>query len=219
MSKIQISCQASRREDLDADADPRRRRFRHWDLPVGMRRGRVGAGHGLWPDRLCRPHANHKSSKRRFGIWRRIKPSRACGENIQFLHTLDIERLGVFNSEVAVRSAAAEFSPSSFRATLFPWSYCCGTTPVASLLRKEFSATPVRLCTFERTAFKAILGKTPAQVAKLAEEAAAYMEKVYRRTTDIGRRTARGRLAQLILELMSRLARRNLGSASDFPFR
>lgn len=80
------------------------------------------------------------------------------------------------------------------------------------------SLTPVRLCTFERTAFKAILGKTSAQEAKLAEEVALYMENVYRRTADIGRRTARGRLAQLILELMGRTARRNLGSSELFPF-
>lgn len=50
------------------------------------------------------------------------------------------------------------------------------------------------------------------------EAATIYMENVYRRTTDIGRRTARGRLTQLILELMSRTSRNNLGTSGAFPF-
>lgn len=80
------------------------------------------------------------------------------------------------------------------------------------------SLTPVRLCTFEAGSFKAGLNNTPEQTKKLSDDFSAYMESLYRKVADIGRRTARGRLAQLILELMGRTSLRNLGSSESFPF-
>lgn len=135
------------------------------------------------------------------------------GENIPFLHTLESGWAFQFRMLSDRRRQILSFiiPGDIISLELLLWDAPALPFSVRSL-------TPVRLCTFERTAMKAVLGKTPAQVTKLAEEAATYMENVYRRTTDIGRRTARGRLAQLILELMSRLARRNLGSSESFPF-
>jgi len=80
------------------------------------------------------------------------------------------------------------------------------------------SVTPVRLCVFEGAAFKAVLGETLAQTTTLAEDTTSYLESVFRKTTDIGRRSANGRLSQLLLELMGRANRRQVGPSEAFYF-
>lgn len=136
-----------------------------------------------------------------------------AGENSQFVYTIELGWAFQFRMLSDRRRQILSFviPGDTISLDILLWEAVAAPFSVKSM-------TPVRLCVFERAAFKAILGQTPAQTARVAEEAAIYLENIYRRTTDIGRRTARGRLAQLILELAARLTCRNLGSSESFPF-
>jgi len=79
----------------------------------------------------------------------------------------------------------------------------------------------VELCSFNRRAFRAALSTSESQEQRLARMAQGYFGNIYRRFADLGRRSAGGRLAQLILEFERRLRHRGLtrGRTFDFPLR
>ncbi|MGB8366362.1 MAG: Crp/Fnr family transcriptional regulator [Rhizomicrobium sp.] len=83
------------------------------------------------------------------------------------------------------------------------------------------SLTPVVLCTFAVGDMRQIMNATPEQSRELEVAVLGYIANLHRRIADLGRRNAHGRIAQLILELEGRLARRRLvkNHAFEFPLR
>jgi CRP-like cAMP-binding protein len=78
--------------------------------------------------------------------------------------------------------------------------------------------TCVSLCTFELDAIRRLVRSTPEQVAEFEATFQRYMANQHRRLTDVGRRSASGRLSQLLLELEARLERRGLVKDGTFEF-
>jgi CRP-like cAMP-binding protein len=98
-----------------------------------------------------------------------------------------------------------------------PEMLCSGAYPVPFSIK---TLTDVCLCSFEIKKFSGMMS-SEAQAERLKQMEEHYVGAIYRRMTDIGRRSAAGRLAQLILELERRLSRRKLtrGKTFDFPLR
>lgn len=83
------------------------------------------------------------------------------------------------------------------------------------------SLTPLTLCDFAIGDMLQIVQSTEEQRDALSSSIGRYATALNRRISDLGRRNAVGRIAQLILELEGRLARRNLvqNHAFEFPLR
>jgi CRP-like cAMP-binding protein len=79
----------------------------------------------------------------------------------------------------------------------------------------------VELCALRAEEFRAALSPSEVQAQELRKMAENYYGNLFRRFADIGRRSAAGRLAQLILELNRRLSLRKLtrNGAFDFPLK
>lgn len=80
------------------------------------------------------------------------------------------------------------------------------------------SLTPISVCTFDLQEMIELTRRTPAQMHQVATEMRDYVVGLNRRLADIGRRSALGRVAQLILELEERLRRRGLSQSGRFHF-
>ena len=78
--------------------------------------------------------------------------------------------------------------------------------------------TPVSVCLFELGDYCRISTSSPEQRARLDSYTQQWGTHVSRRQVDLGRRSATGRVAQLLLELESRLAERQLVDEDGFPF-
>jgi len=83
------------------------------------------------------------------------------------------------------------------------------------------SLTTVSTCAFMLDDMVAIMRETPQQQEALAAETQRYFTSIHERLLDIGRRSALGRIAHILLELQERLASRGLvrDGSFDFPVR
>jgi len=90
--------------------------------------------------------------------------------------------------------------------------YCPGHTLPFSVK----SLTTLSLCTFAISDMNEVLASSEQQRASLAGTAHACIAEHSRRVTDIGQRSAVGRVAQLILELERRLSARGLSNDGSF---
>lgn len=92
--------------------------------------------------------------------------------------------------------------------------YCPGYTLPFSVK----SLTALSLCTFAISDMIEVMATSELQRASLAGTAHACISEHSRRITDIGQRSAMGRVAQLILELERRLSIRGLSNNGSFVF-
>lgn len=83
------------------------------------------------------------------------------------------------------------------------------------------SLTNVVVCTFSTQDLSEVTRNSEAQLRTLERVLYADIERIYRMVVDIGRRSALGRVAKLIMELESRLSSRMLSRDGrfDFPLR
>jgi CRP-like cAMP-binding protein len=81
--------------------------------------------------------------------------------------------------------------------------------------------TPLLLCSFGIDDIRQFMSGSGPQSRAFAESASRYCARLVRRVVDLGQRSARGRIAQLMLELEGRLSRRGLATnhTFDFPLR
>ena len=93
-----------------------------------------------------------------------------------------------------------------------------GDRPASFAVR---ALSEVETCSFPIETMRAIIHGSPEQRARFDEFAHRQLAYAYRRMTDIGQRTAQGRMAQLFLELFERLTERGLvrDQAFDMPAR
>lgn len=93
-----------------------------------------------------------------------------------------------------------------------------GDPPASFTIR---ALTEVEVCSFPIETMRAILHGSTEQRARFDEFAHRELAYAYRRMTDIGQRTAQGRMAQLFLELFERLTERGLvrDQAFEMPAR
>ena len=94
--------------------------------------------------------------------------------------------------------------------------------PHLSLPFSIMTLTAITCCTFAGDDLAALMRVSPEQKDEFARTRRRYAASVHERLFDLGRRTARGRLAQLLLELQERLSRRNMVDANGgfaFPAR
>lgn len=90
-----------------------------------------------------------------------------------------------------------------------------GAVPLPFSVR---SLTAVSLCTFATKDALALMRMTPEQQKNAEKVVRRHLAAVYRRMADLGRRSAAGRLAQLIKELEERLLLRGLSQDGTFAF-
>lgn len=81
------------------------------------------------------------------------------------------------------------------------------------------SATHVELCSFDCGSFRQGIAADPAFTGPYRRALSGYLDTLHRRIADIGQRSARGRMAQLLMEFHERHLDRGLvtGSGFDFP--
>ncbi len=93
-----------------------------------------------------------------------------------------------------------------------------GDRPASFTVR---ALTEVEVCSFPIETMRGIIQGSPEQRARFDEFAHRQLAYAYRRMTDIGQRTAQGRMAQLFLELFERLTERGLvrDQAFEMPAR
>jgi CRP-like cAMP-binding protein len=94
-------------------------------------------------------------------------------------------------------------------------SLCFPRLPLQSSIR---SLTPISLCRFTPGGMSEILQATPEQRLALEAEMRRQLSGLENRMFDLGRRSALGRLAQLLIELKERLAARGLVKEGRFQF-
>lgn len=80
------------------------------------------------------------------------------------------------------------------------------------------SLTPVTLCSFAVDDAAVLLRATKPQQVQTAVVAQRFLADLNRHLADIGRRSAMGRIAQLLLEIEGRLAARQLSHGGNFAF-
>jgi CRP/FNR family transcriptional regulator, anaerobic regulatory protein len=80
------------------------------------------------------------------------------------------------------------------------------------------SLTAVSMCAFSLGDMADITQGSPQQEEELDRALQSYLDTLCRRLTDIGRRSALGRVAQLILEIEARLRARNMSEDGQFHF-
>lgn len=93
-----------------------------------------------------------------------------------------------------------------------------GDLPASFTVR---ALSEVEICSFPIETMRSIIHGSPEQRARFDEFAHRQLAYAYRRMTDIGQRTAHGRMAQLFLELFERLTERGLvrDQAFEMPAR
>lgn len=90
--------------------------------------------------------------------------------------------------------------------------------PANPLNHSVKSITPMVLCSFSVDDMRQMMNANPKQREEIERAAAGYFQALNRRIIDLGRRKAHGRIAQLILELEGRMARRHLVQNEGFEF-
>ena len=80
------------------------------------------------------------------------------------------------------------------------------------------SLTPVSLCIFDKEKFRDLLRRKPAYEWELLKYSASRQALADERLSDLGRRTAKERIARLALVLHDQLAHRGLVNGGSFPF-
>ena len=78
--------------------------------------------------------------------------------------------------------------------------------------------TAVSLCVFSMSEFIRLLNSTTSQLSEYQEAMRRHSERIYNQLADIGRRSALGRVAGLILSLDARLRRRGLVTTNEYHF-
>lgn len=78
------------------------------------------------------------------------------------------------------------------------------------------SLTAMQLCVFKIDEFRRMLECSPEQVAEVDAVHYRIFDSLYGRLCDLGRRSARGRIAQLFLDLERRMAKRGLAGDGEF---
>ncbi len=83
------------------------------------------------------------------------------------------------------------------------------------------SLTPVTLCTFEAVAAAEMMRSSQIQRDQVVASLQSFIASQNRHLADIGKRSALGRISQLLIEIQTRLHRRQLSmdGAFDFPLR
>ncbi len=76
--------------------------------------------------------------------------------------------------------------------------------------------TEVDLCSFRVGSLRKLFDASPEQRERLLDYAHLYIAGLTRRLADVGQRSAQGRLAQLLLEFLERLAVRGLATGDSF---
>jgi CRP-like cAMP-binding protein len=81
------------------------------------------------------------------------------------------------------------------------------------------SATKIELCSFDSAGFRRGIAADPVFIGPYRGALSAYLDSLHRRIADIGQRTARGRMAQLLVELFDRHQAHGLviGNGFEFP--
>lgn len=87
-----------------------------------------------------------------------------------------------------------------------------------SLLYSVKSLTDILVCSFPLPEMVALVHDSPEQKAQLESHLRANISASYGRLADIGRRSALGRIAHLLLELEDRLKRKKLSQGGQFNF-
>ena len=80
------------------------------------------------------------------------------------------------------------------------------------------SLTPVSLCVFDKEKFRDLLRRKPEYGWELLKYSASRQALSDERLSDLGRRTAKERIARLVLEIHDRLAGRGMVDRGSFPF-
>ncbi len=78
--------------------------------------------------------------------------------------------------------------------------------------------TPISLCVFDKEKFRNLLRRKPEYKWELLKYTASCQAYRNERLLDLGRRTAKERIARFVLELHDHLAERNLAHRRSFPF-
>lgn len=90
--------------------------------------------------------------------------------------------------------------------------------PDAPLFYGVKSVTRARLCSFECGRFRRHIGSDPAFAAPFQMAVGQYLDTLHRRLADMGQRSAKGQLAQLLVELYQRHERRGMIVENAFAF-
>ena len=80
------------------------------------------------------------------------------------------------------------------------------------------SLTPVSLCVFDKEKFRDLLRRKPEYEWELLKYSASCQAHSDERLSDLGRRTAKERIARLVLELHDQFAGRGMVDRGSFPF-
>lgn len=80
------------------------------------------------------------------------------------------------------------------------------------------SVTNVELCAFDCARFREQIATDPAFTGPFQMAVGQYLDSLHRRIADIGQRSAKGRLAQLLLELFERHEKRGMTADNAFEF-
>jgi len=92
------------------------------------------------------------------------------------------------------------------------------TFPGISLPFSVKSLTPVTLCAFDVKEANSLVRTTKFQQDRSAVTMQRFFSDLHRRIADIGRRSAMGRISQLLVEIEGRLRRRQLSKNGTFAF-
>lgn len=90
--------------------------------------------------------------------------------------------------------------------------------PQMPFLHSAKSLTPVALCVFPVEPLAELMRTSKPQQAAASENFRRYLSSITNRITDIGRRSALARLANLLIEIEERLKRRELSKDGAFEF-
>ena len=90
--------------------------------------------------------------------------------------------------------------------------------PGAPLPFSVMAITPIWLCRFQPDKILTILNQSGSQRRETSALLQRYSSAMCSRLANIGQRSAAGRIAQLILEIATRLAKRNLAEDDNFDF-
>ncbi len=80
------------------------------------------------------------------------------------------------------------------------------------------SLTPVSLCVFDKEKFRDLLRRKPEYEWEMLKYSASCQALSDERLSDLGRRTAKERIARLVLDIHDQLAGRGMVNGSAFPF-
>ncbi len=80
------------------------------------------------------------------------------------------------------------------------------------------SLTPVSLCVFDKEKFRDLLRRKPEYGWELLKYSASCQALSDERLSDLGRRTAKERIARLVLDIHDQLAGRGIVDSGSFPF-